>query len=114
MKAFLVLDELHHFHWALLKSVLLILSLLPMSQAAFSLWQSSVGSSQIMIAFFALSVLSAWLVLCFLSALKSSVWHCHALSSNVEQVLFKVYRTIPMLCLASLVAYLVLQWSLYL
>ena len=83
MKAFWVLDELPQFHWAMLKTVLLILSLLPMSQAAFSLWESS-------------------------------VWHCHTLSSNVEQVLFKVYRTIPMLCLASLVAYLALQWSLYL
>ncbi|WP_375555069.1 hypothetical protein [Acinetobacter baumannii] len=29
MKAFLVLDELNQFHWAMLKSVLLILALLP-------------------------------------------------------------------------------------
>ncbi|KCZ09322.1 putative membrane protein, partial [Acinetobacter baumannii 42057_3] len=28
MKAFLVLDELNQFHWAMLKSVLLILALL--------------------------------------------------------------------------------------
>ncbi|MFM6904839.1 MAG: hypothetical protein ACKOUU_02015, partial [Acinetobacter tjernbergiae] len=106
MKAFLVLDELNQFHWAMLKSVLFILSLLPMSEGALSLWQTTEGSSQIMIGFFALSMLSAWFVLCFLSALKTSVWSNHELISKYEQLLFNAYRYIPMLFLSSLVAYL--------
>ncbi|MBP4269123.1 hypothetical protein ITF75_15200, partial [Acinetobacter baumannii] len=34
MKAFLVLDELNQFHWAMLKSVLLILALLPIAEVS--------------------------------------------------------------------------------
>ncbi|MFM6957112.1 MAG: hypothetical protein ACKOXD_00720 [Acinetobacter sp.] len=114
MKAFLVLDELNQFHWAMLKSVLFILSLLPMSEGALSLWQTTEGSSQIMIGFFALSMLSAWFVLCFLSALKTSVWSNHELISKYEQLLFNAYRYIPMLFLSSLVAYLSVQVSMVL
>jgi hypothetical protein len=112
MKAFLVLDELNQFHWAMLKSVLFILSLLPMSEGALSLWQTTEGSSQIMIGFFALSMLSAWFVLCFLSALKTSVLNNHELISKYEQLLFNAYRYIPMLFLSSLVAYLSVQFSI--
>ena len=114
MKAFLVLDELNQFHWAMLKSVLFILSLLPMSEGALSLWQTTEGNSQIMIGFFALSMLSAWFVLCFLSALKTSVWSNHELISKYEQLLFNAYRYIPMLFLSSLVAYLSVQVSMVL
>ena len=112
MKAFYVLDELNQFHWAILKSVLLILSLFPMSQATLRLWQAAEGSSQIMIGFFALTMLSAWFVLCFLSALKTSVWHNNEMISTYEQMLFKIYRYVPMLFLSSLVAYLSVQLSL--
>ncbi|EMX6336266.1 hypothetical protein ACETI2_000323 [Acinetobacter baumannii] len=52
MKAFLVLDELNQFHWAMLKSVLLILALLPIAEVSLKLWLSTEGSSQIMIGFF--------------------------------------------------------------
>jgi hypothetical protein len=114
MKAFFMLDELNQFHWAMLKSVLFILSLLPMSEGALSLWQTTEGSSQIMIGFFALSMLSAWFVLCFLSALKTSVWDNHELISKYEQLVFKAYRYIPMLFLSSLVAYLSVQVSMVL
>ncbi len=48
MKAFLVLDELNQFHWAMLKSVLLILALLPIAEVSLKLWLSTEGSSQIM------------------------------------------------------------------
>lgn len=106
-----LLDELNQFHWAMLKSVLLILSLLPMSQAALSLWQAAEGSSQIMIGFFALTMLSAWFLLCFLSALKTTVWDNQEMISKYEQLLFKAYRYIPMLFLSSLVAYLSVQFS---
>ena len=112
MKAFLMLDELNQFHWTMLKSVLLILSLLPISEGALSLWQTTEGSSQIMIGFFALSMLSAWFVLCFLSALKTTVWDNQEMISKYEQLLFKAYRYIPMLFLSSLVAYLSVHLTL--
>ena len=112
MKAFFMLDELNQFHWTMLKSVLFILSLLPISEGALSLWQTTEGSSQIMIGFFALSMLSAWFVLCFLSALKTTVWDNQEMISRYEQLLFKVYRYIPMLFLSSLVAYLSVQLPL--
>lgn len=112
MKAFFMLDELNQFHWAMLKSVLLILSLLPISEGTLSLWQATEGSSQIMIGFFALSMLSAWFVLCFLSALKTTVWDNQEMISRYEQLLFKAYRYIPMLFLSSLVAYLSVQLPL--
>ena len=111
MKAFFMLDELNQFHWTMLKSVLFILSLLPISEGALSLWQTTEGSSQIMIGFFALSMLSAWFVLCFLSALKTTVWDNQEMISRYEQLLFKVYRYIPMLFLSSLVAYLSVHLS---
>ena len=111
MKAFFMLDELNQFHWTMLKSVLFILSLLPISEGALSLWQTTEGSSQIMIGFFALSILSAWFVLCFLSALKTTVWDNQEMISRYEQLLFKVYRYIPMLFLSSLVAYLSVHLS---
>ncbi|ENW98783.1 hypothetical protein F900_02868 [Acinetobacter modestus] len=114
MKAFFMLDELNQFHWTMLKSVLLILMLLPITEGALSLWQATEGSSQIMIGFFALSMLSAWFVLCFLSALKTSVWNNHELISKYEQLLFNAYRYIPMLFLSSLVAYLSVQVSMVL
>ncbi|ENU85167.1 MULTISPECIES: hypothetical protein [Acinetobacter] len=112
MKAFFMLDELNQFHWTMLKSVLFILSLLPISEGALSLWQTTEGSSQIMIGFFALSMLSAWFVLCFLSALKTTVWDNQEMISKYEQLLFKAYRYIPMLFLSSLVAYLSVHLTL--
>lgn len=112
MKAFFMLDELNQFHWTMLKSVLLILMLLPITEGALSLWQATEGSSQIMIGFFALSMLSAWLVLCFLSALKTTVWNKDETISQYEQLMFKAYRYIPMLFLSSLVAYLSVQVSI--
>ena len=112
MKAFFMLDELNQFHWTMLKSVLFILSLLPISEGALSLLQTTEGSSQIMIGFFALSMLSAWFVLCFLSALKTTVWDNQEMISRYEQLLFKVYRYIPMLFLSSLVAYLSVHLTL--
>ena len=112
MKAFFMLDELNQFHWTMLKSVLFILSLLPISEGALSLWQTTEGSSQIMIGFFALSMLSAWFVLCFLSALKTTVWDNQEMISRYEQLLFKAYCYIPMLFLSSLVAYLSVHLTL--
>ncbi|MEX3012303.1 hypothetical protein AB3538_03270 [Acinetobacter baumannii] len=110
MKAFLVLDELNQFHWAMLKSVLLILALLPIAEVSLKLWLSTEGSSQIMIGFFALSIVSAWLMVSF-TALKTSVWQTKQMASKYEQLLLKLI----VMCrwfLSSLVAYLSLQLSI--
>ncbi|ENU46476.1 hypothetical protein I6L25_13850 [Acinetobacter nosocomialis] len=112
MKAFLILDELNQFHWAMLKSVLLILALLPISEVSLKLWLSTEGSSQIMIGFFALSIVSAWLMVSFFTALKASIWQAKQISSKYEQLVFKAYRYVPMVFLSSLVAYLSLQLSI--
>ena len=41
MKALTLLDEMSQFHWSMLKSVLLILSMLPVAQGVLSVWQST-------------------------------------------------------------------------
>ena len=110
MKALMIADEIGEFHWSMLKSVLLILSLLPTSQGILTLWHATEGSSQIMVGFFAISVFSALLVLCFWSALKATV-----LSLKQEQIsalehrVVKIYSYIPMLFLAAMMSYLVTQ-----
>ena len=106
MKAFFIVDEITHLHWDILKSLILSLVLLPMCTGLLNLWQSTEGGSQIVIGFFALTVLSAWLILCFLSALKVSVWQLHHMQTQCEQYVFKLYRIVPMLFLSGLVAYL--------
>ena len=110
MKAFIISDEINQFHWAMLKSVLLILSLLPISQGILSLWNATEGSSQIMVGFFAVSLFSALFVLCFWSALKATVLKLKQEQSSVlEQSIVSIYRYIPMLFLASMISYLVTQ-----
>ena len=64
-----------------------------------------------MIGFFALSIVSAWLMVSFFTALKTSVWQTKQMVSKYEQLLFKAYRYVPMV-LSSLVAYLSLQLSI--
>ncbi|TCB72368.1 hypothetical protein E0H88_02035 [Acinetobacter sp. ANC 4216] len=110
MKAFIISDEINQFHWAMLKSVLLILSLLPISQGILNLWNATEGSSQIMVGFFAISLFSALFVLCFWSALKATVLKLKQEQSSVlEQSIVSIYRYIPMLLLASMISYLVTQ-----
>ena len=112
MKAFVLSDEITQFHWAMLKSVLLILTILPLMNGTVTLWQHTEGSSQIMIGFFALSVMSAWLVVCFLTALKATLWQVQTQHSVMEQKIFQAYRYVPMLFLSSLVAYLTSQFTI--
>lgn len=109
MKALLIMDEVSQLHWTILKSTLLILSLLPVSQTALSLWQTTQGSSQIIIDFFVISLLSTWFMICFLSALKTSVWTHKNIRTQYERIVVKGYRYLPMLFLSSLVAYLSAQ-----
>ena len=110
MKALMIADEIGEFHWSMLKSVLLILSLLPTSQGILTLWHATEGSSQIMVGFFAISVFSALLVLCFWSALKATVLSLKQQQiSALEHRVVKIYSYIPMLFLAAMMSYLVTQ-----
>lgn len=111
MKALLLTDEISQFHWSMLKSVLLILSILPLSQGIVHLWQSTEGSSQIMVGFFAISLMSSLLALSFWSALKATVATLKEQHhSALEQVIVRIYRYIPMLSLAAMMSYLVTQF----
>lgn len=110
MKALIIRDEINQFHWAMLKSVFLVLSILPVSQAVLHLWQSTEGSSQIMVGFFALSLMSSLLALCFWSALKASVMEVKQEGiSSFERGVVQLYRFLPMLSLASMMSYLAVQ-----
>ena len=111
MKALLLTDEINQFHWSMLKSVLLILSILPFSQGMVYLWQSTEGSSQIMVGFFAISLMSSLLALSFYSALKATVAKLKPEQISVlEQLIIRIYSYLPMLSLAAMLSYLVTQF----
>lgn len=112
MKALFIADEINQFHWSMLKSVLLILSLLPLSQFFISLWQYTDGSSQIMVGFMAISVFSAISIISFCSALQASVMNLDQdeQPSAFEQAVVKLYRYVPMLSLAVMMSYLATQF----
>lgn len=110
MKTLILSDAINQFHWSILKSVMLILSLLPMSQVFFNLWQATDGSSQIMVGFFALSLFSALTLLSFCFALQATVTALEQEEmSHLEQRIVRLYRYVPMLFLASMLSYLSLQ-----
>lgn len=110
MKALFILDEITEFHWSMLKSVLLILSLLPMSQFFINLWQTTDASSQIMVGFLAISLFSAFAIISFYSALSATFIRIkQEQTSQFEFNLIKIYRYIPMLFLAAMVSYLATQ-----
>lgn len=111
MKALILSDEINQFHWSMLKSVLLVLSILPVSQGILHLWQTTEGSSQIMVGFFAISMMSTLFVLCFWSALKASVVQFKQEQAFAfENGIVQIYRYIPMLSLASMLSYLAIQF----
>lgn len=113
MKALLLSDQINHFHWSMLKSVLLVLSLLPLSHFFMQLWASTEGSSQIVVGFMAISVFSACAILSFYSALKATLQQLHDHnqdSSALEQGLVKAYRYVPMVSLTVMMSYLATQF----
>lgn len=111
MKALILSDEINHFHWAMLKSVLLILSLLPLSHFFFNLWQSTEGSSQIVVGFFAISLFSASTLISFSSALHATVMQLREQDySQLEQHIFQLYRYVPMGFLTVMLSYLAFQF----
>ena len=107
MRAFLVTDQLNQLHWLMLKSVLMILALLPLSQFFLDLLANTEGSSQIMIGFFSISMLSASCILAFVTALKTTVTECDLVETKAQQLLFKAYRQIPMLSFVAILMYLI-------
>ena len=110
MKALFLSDEINQFHWSMLKSVLLILSLLPMSRVLFNVWQDLDASSQIMMGFLGLSVFSAVAIISFYHALNAIVSTLNIEHlSKFDGILVRVYRYMPMLFLASMLSYLATQ-----
>ena len=110
MKTLILSDEINQFHWSMLKAVLLVLSLLPMSQLFLNVWQSTNGSSQIMVGFFAISLFSALTLLSFCFAVQATVAKLQDQEMNpIEQRVVQLYRYVPMLSLASMLSYLALQ-----
>ncbi|OTG84894.1 hypothetical protein [Acinetobacter sp. ANC 4648] len=110
MKALLLSDEINHFHWSMLKSVLLVLSLLPLSQFFINLVQGTDTSSQIVLGFLAISIFSAFTIISFYSALNATVMQINLQSvSSLEKQLVQIYRYLPMLCLTVMVSYLATQ-----
>ena len=107
MKALFLSDEINQFHWSMLKSVLLILSLLPLSQLFLNVWQDLDASSQIVMGFIGISVFSALSIVSFFNALHATVskFDFDELSSS-DILLIKTYRYVPMLVLASMLSYL--------
>lgn len=107
MRAFLMTDQLNQLHWAMLKSVLIVLALLPTSQFLFDVLSTAEGSSQIMIGFFSISMMSAGCILAFLSALKSTVVECDLVETKSQHLMLKIYRQIPMVFFVSILMYLI-------
>src|SRR5690606_3479910 len=111
MKALILGDEINQFHWSMLKSILLVLSMLPISQGILHLWQTTEGSSQIMVGLFAISLMSALFECCFWSALNASLLKLKQRQMSVfENMMVQPYRYLPMLPLPSMISYLAVQF----
>ena len=79
-------------------------------QGALHLWQSTEGSSQIVVGFFAASLLSTLFVLSFWSALKATAAKLEQQHETAfEHAVVQAYRYLPMLSLAGMLAYLASQ-----
>lgn len=108
MKALFLSDEINQTHWGMLKSALLILSLLPICQLLLQLWQGTIGESKIVVGFMAISTFSALTIVAFISALLASVLQLKHQSemTRFEQRILQVYRYVPMLLLTCMICYL--------
>lgn len=107
MKVLFLSDEVNQLHWSVLKALCFVLSLLPLSQSAITLWSLSDASSQIMVAFLSISVLSSvWLVTFFNALQLTVVSLAHLNLSPLETQLIRIYRQVPMMTLAGMMAYM--------
>lgn len=109
MKAVILSDEINLFHWTMLKSVLLILSLLPLSELFMNLWNSTDANSQIMVGFMGISIFTAFSIVSFCSAIKATVMSLEDTNNAFEALLVRAYRYIPMLSLMAMMSYLATQ-----
>lgn len=116
MKALFWSDEINQTHWTMLKSALLILSLLPVSHLLLQLWQGAEGASQIVIGFVAVTVLSSLTILGFISALLITVLQLKnsEVFTLLEQRIMQAYRYFPMLLLSLMLSYLSLDFASHL
>ncbi|TCM70916.1 hypothetical protein EC844_101190 [Acinetobacter calcoaceticus] len=107
MKALLCSDDIHHLHGSMLKSVMLVMALLPAGQFLLEMWQSTSGGSQIIVGFIAVSLFSALSILGFISALLASqvVLEQQRIASMLELRVLQAYRHLPMLFLMAMLSY---------
>lgn len=108
-------DPLNRLHWNTLKSIFATLSLLPMVYLFQHLWNFSDQSELIIIRFFALNILGAWLLVCFYWAL--TIHHNKDLRSKFKTSnnplniwLIKIYSQLPILFFTSLVGFISVLW----
>lgn len=109
MKALFLSDEINQFHASMLKSVLLIIALLPAAHALHQLWQNTEGSSQIIVGFVSISLFSALSILGFICALWALSLKLKSQTTALERRVVQVYRYVPMLFLMSMMSYLATQ-----
>lgn len=107
MKALFLSDEINQFHASMLKSVLLIIALLPAAHGLHQLWQSTEGASQIIVGFVSISLFSALSILGFMCALWAQNLKLQQQPNTaLERRVVQAYRYVPMLFLMSLMSYL--------
>lgn len=107
----LFLDDVHELHWKMLKAVCLIASLLPAEHVADILWHVNHAESQIILGFFAVSLFSACASLGFIGALQILNLSVNLTGRPFEQRMLQVYQHLPMLFLAGVVTYLVVNFQ---
>lgn len=96
MRTYFGLDELSRFHWAVIKTLLMILSIVLISHGLAIFLLNIEGSSQIVIGFFVLSLCSAAIILAFASALRITVRTAQIDMTPLQQLLLNCYRQVPM------------------
>ncbi|MDQ8935267.1 hypothetical protein [Acinetobacter rudis] len=116
MKALFWSDEINQTHWTMLKSALLILSLLPVSHILLQLWQGTEGASQIVVGFVAVTALSSLTILGFISALFITVLKLkhNEVFTLLEQRIMQIYRYFPMFLLTVMLSYLSFDFAQHL
>lgn len=110
MRTFLLADRLNQLHWSMLKIVLMIIALLPLSQALHFLWLQADLSSQIIFGFLGLSVFTASCLIVFIFALQATTWTTDLIRNRQQQRLFELYRQLPMLFFSAYLVFILLQF----
>ncbi|KAA8733925.1 hypothetical protein F4V57_07705 [Acinetobacter qingfengensis] len=109
MRTFFLPDELSRMHWAVLKTVFLTFLILPISHFLAQMIGSVQGSSQIMVGFIGISLISATIIIAFTAALKMTIWQTSIAVNPTQQIVLRLYRHVPMLFFVSLFAFALCQ-----